>query len=50
MHMFKFWGNVKIIRPSSFKFGPNVKIIQDFWREKMKNEKINVVDREAFKY
>jgi hypothetical protein len=39
---------VKIMWPSSFKFGPNVKIIQDFWTEKMENEKINVVDRGAF--
>jgi hypothetical protein len=48
--MFTFWVDVKIIGPSSFKFGPNVKIIVDFWREKMENGKIIVVDREAFKY
>ena len=45
--MFTFWGIVKRMWPSSFKFGENVKIIRDFWREKRENEKINVVDRGA---
>jgi hypothetical protein len=45
--MFTFWGNVKRIWPSSFKFGPNVKIIHKIWREKRENVKINVVDRRA---
>jgi hypothetical protein len=38
--MFTFWWNVKIMWPSSFKIGPNVKIIVDFWREKMENGKM----------
>jgi hypothetical protein len=38
--MFTFWWIVKRIGPSSFKIGPNVKIIVDFWREKRENGKM----------
>jgi hypothetical protein len=38
--MFTFGGIVKIMWPSSFKIGPNVKIIRDFWGEKRENGKM----------